>query len=114
LGAAASSTAAPFHRLGVEHALGSCAPFHEPDGRRDMLGYALEANASTEELISALVTGRAPEFHHHADGYPTFTDWPNSLEAGDPPDHVLPLAGARLAGGAASVRTTCHRELGAL
>lgn len=69
---------APFHRLGVEHALGSCAPFHEPDGRRDMLGYALEANASTEELISALVTGRAPEFHHHADGYPTFTDWPNA------------------------------------
>ena len=33
----------PFHRLGVEHALGSCAPFHGDEGRRDLVGFAFSA-----------------------------------------------------------------------
>ncbi|MCB9550040.1 MAG: hypothetical protein H6706_29880 [Myxococcales bacterium] len=69
---------APFHRLGVEHALASCEPFHEADGRRDVVGYALDGDLDPEGLIASLAQGRAPEFSHHADGYPTFTDWPNT------------------------------------
>lgn len=69
---------APFHRLGVEHALSSCEPFHEADGRRDIVGYALSASGSAGEIVTALISGRAPDFAHDAAGYPQFTDWPNS------------------------------------
>ena len=30
---------APFHRLGVEHALPDCEPFHGEEGRRDIVGF---------------------------------------------------------------------------
>jgi microsomal dipeptidase-like Zn-dependent dipeptidase len=69
---------APFHRLGVEHALSSCKRFHGLDGRRDVVGYAIEGDKSTDDLIATLATGRTPEFNHNTDGYPEFTDWPNS------------------------------------
>ncbi len=70
----------PFHRLGVEHALPSCAPFHGDEGRRDIVGYAFSGLGDVEptSLLGVLVSAMTPEFNHHTDGYPTFTDWPNA------------------------------------
>ncbi len=71
----------PYHRLGVEHALPSCQQFHGPTGRRDLIGYAfsgLGGELDTDALIGVFITGRTPEFNHHPEGYPTFTDWPNA------------------------------------
>ena len=71
----------PFHRLGVEHALGSCAPFHGPEGRRDLVGYAfsgLGPEIDTNALLGLFLSGMTPAFDHHPEGYPAFTDWPNS------------------------------------
>jgi microsomal dipeptidase-like Zn-dependent dipeptidase len=71
---------APFHRLGVEHALPSCEPFHGLDGRRDLVGFAFSGldDADPDALLNAFLSGRTPEANHRTDGYPTFTDWPNS------------------------------------
>jgi microsomal dipeptidase-like Zn-dependent dipeptidase len=72
---------APFHPLGVEHALPDCLANHGSEGRRDLLGYGFDHVGRTdadETLFLSLVTGRAPEFNHFTDGYPTFTGWPNA------------------------------------
>jgi microsomal dipeptidase-like Zn-dependent dipeptidase len=71
---------APFHRLGVEHALPSCEPFHGAQGRRDIVGFGFSglSDADPDALITAFVTGRTPDPNHLTDGYPTFTDWPNA------------------------------------
>jgi len=71
---------APFHRLGVQHALPSCEPFHAADGRADLFGYAFDkgANASLAVLLEGVMTGRTPEFNHATAGYPEFTDWPSA------------------------------------
>jgi microsomal dipeptidase-like Zn-dependent dipeptidase len=71
---------APFHRLGVEHALSSCEQFHGLEGRRDLIGYAFGgfADLDPETILPVFITARTPEFNHHTDGYPTFTDWPNA------------------------------------
>lgn len=69
---------APFHRLGVEHALPSCERFHGSEGRRDVVGYAIDGGVDTDDLIATLATGRTPEFNHFTAGYPDFIDWPNS------------------------------------
>lgn len=71
---------APFHRLGVEHALSSCETFHGPEGRRDVVGYAFGTNAVTDldAIVDLLGTGETPEFNHFPDGYPDFVDWPSS------------------------------------
>ncbi len=71
---------APFHRLGVEHALPSCARFHGDEGRKDLVGFAFSGLTDLDRsaLISVFVAGMTPTFDHHPDGYPTFTDWPNS------------------------------------
>ena len=69
-----------FHRLGVTHALKSCADNHGEDGKLDLWGYFVD-QASTNDinlLTQTLLTGRTPEFNHHTDGYPDFTDWPNA------------------------------------
>ncbi len=70
----------PFHRLGVEHALGSCEPFHGVDGRRDLIGYAFagDLDLDPDVALPVIVNGRTPEPDHATDGYPTFTDWPKS------------------------------------
>lgn len=70
----------PFHRLGVEHALGSCEPFHGSGGRRDLIDYAFSdlSALDIDTLLPVLVAGRTREFNHHTDGWPTFTDWPNA------------------------------------
>jgi microsomal dipeptidase-like Zn-dependent dipeptidase len=70
---------APFHRLGVEHALPDCSLFHGDDGRSDLLGYTFNSgldNLSVDALLPALLAGYLPEFDHHTAGYPDFTDWP--------------------------------------
>lgn len=74
---------APFHRLGVEHALPDCAPFHGPEGRRDLFGYAFHAGDSISEdvLVTSFVTGRTPERNHATAGWPDFTEWPDARRA---------------------------------
>ncbi len=71
---------APFHRLGVEHALPSCEAFHGVDGRQDLLGYVYHGDYNDldiDELLSIIGEGELPEPNHSTDGYPEFTDWPN-------------------------------------
>ena len=70
----------PFHRLGVEHALGSCEPYHGAEGRRDLIGYLFSGLGAvdTDALVDVLLNAMTPEFNHFTDGYPNFTDWPNS------------------------------------
>jgi microsomal dipeptidase-like Zn-dependent dipeptidase len=69
---------APFHRLGVEHALPDCSLFHGTEGRRDLMGYGYDQGdeADADSLIETVLTGRTPEFNHHTAGYPDFTTWP--------------------------------------
>lgn len=72
---------APFHRLGVEHALPDCAPFHGEMGRKDFFGYAFDTGGSGEAdltgLIPDLVAGELSVDNHLTPGYPEFSDWPN-------------------------------------
>ena len=71
----------PFHRLGVEHALSDCSVYHGDEGRRDLMDFIGGGSISVEDpdaLMSIFIAGETPEFNHHTDGYPTFTDWPNS------------------------------------
>lgn len=68
-----------FHRLGVEVAMGTCEPFHGPDGRADLLG-GLRAGGTDQaigDLIPLLTSGLFPEPKHATDGWPTFSDWPS-------------------------------------
>lgn len=71
---------APFHRLGVEHALPSCEQFHAEGGRQDLIGYAFSGlgELDVDAFLDMLNTGMTPEFNHHTAGYPEFTDWPRS------------------------------------
>ncbi len=71
---------AAFHRLGVEHALPSCEPFHGNEGRNDIVGFFYDGDASLDvaKLLPIAVSGESPEFNHFTDGYPEFTDWPKS------------------------------------
>jgi len=74
---------APFHPLGVEHALGSCERFHGPEGRADLFGAGYDAGGDVklEDFIEALVNGRLPEFNHATAGYPDFTTWPSAHDS---------------------------------
>ena len=71
---------APFHPFGVPHALPSCAMFHGEEGRQDLFGYGYDHGDELDEtaLIAGLANGETPEFNHHTEGYPDFTDWPNA------------------------------------
>lgn len=73
---------APFHRLGVQHALSDCALFHGAEGRRDLLGYAYDhgitGGLDVDALLPTLLVGHTPDFNHATAGYPDFTDWPNA------------------------------------
>jgi microsomal dipeptidase-like Zn-dependent dipeptidase len=68
---------APFHPLGVEHALHDCDITHGIDGRKDVMGAGF-SDGDIEALLPAVFTGQLPEKNHNTDGYPTFTDWPNA------------------------------------
>jgi len=74
---------APFHRLGVEHALPDCTPFHGREGRADLMGYGYDQgdDVDTEALLVAAISGRLREFNHHTEGYPAFTDWPSAHDS---------------------------------
>ncbi len=71
---------APFHRLGVEHALPDCAPFHGEEGRRDLVGmfYDHGSDLDPEAMLPLITEGESADFNHHTAGYPVFTDWPNA------------------------------------
>ncbi len=68
---------APFHPLGVEHALPDCDLVHGVDGRKDIMGAGF-AGGDISALLPALITGELPEKNHDTEGYPVFTDWPNA------------------------------------
>jgi len=71
---------APFHRLGVEHALSDCEQFHGRKGRKDFFGFGFSGGAGSPNLtavLPALITGELGEDNHDTVGYPEFTDWPN-------------------------------------
>ena len=70
---------APFHRLGVEHALGDCEGAHGEMGRTDFFGYfynEIDQGAFTD-LVPDMIAGELSVDHHATDGWPTFTEWPN-------------------------------------
>ncbi len=72
---------APFHRLGVEHALSSCEPFHGKMGRKDFFGYGFDSGAGgfgMNILLPVIFNGELSEDNHHTEGYPDFTDWPSA------------------------------------
>lgn len=66
---------APFHPLGVEHALPDCDLVHGEEGRRDIMGSSF-AGGDLDSLLVALVAGELPEKDHDTEGYPVFTEWP--------------------------------------
>jgi len=68
-----------FHRLGVEHALGSCEAYHGVDGKKDLIGLFYDGGIGldVDVLLPILANGQTEDFNHHTDGYPEFTDWPN-------------------------------------
>jgi microsomal dipeptidase-like Zn-dependent dipeptidase len=70
----------PFHRLGVQHALGSCEQFHGEGGRRDLMGsfYNGAIEFDVAALLPIVTSGQLDEHQHETDGYPEFTDWPNA------------------------------------
>lgn len=73
---------APFHRLGVEHALPDCSPFHGRGGRADLFGYGYDhPDLDANTLLTGFVTGRTPELNHQTAGYPLFTDWPSAHDS---------------------------------
>lgn len=70
-----------FHPYGVEHALPDCDAVHGEDGRRDLFGFAYDEAGGDLDLTAVLVElgeGELSEFNHSTDGYPAFTEWPNS------------------------------------
>lgn len=68
---------APYHPLGVEHALPSCELNHGVDGRRDFMGATFnEGVGDFNDLLPAIAVGQLPNKDHDTDGYPTFTSWP--------------------------------------
>lgn len=75
---------APFHRLGVAHAMGDCELFHGPEGRADFLGFGSASGGeglTTDVMLDLLSDGLLPEPAHATDGWPTFSDWPSETSA---------------------------------
>ncbi len=71
---------APFHRLGVEHALEDCDEVHGPEGRRDIVGYFMSGGGDLDMslITDVLVNGSLSVYNHDTAGYPKFTSWPNA------------------------------------
>lgn len=74
---------APFHRLGVEHALQDCSVFHGEEGKKDFFGYAFDASgadaANLGEILPRILIGELADPNHTTDGYPDFTEWPDAV-----------------------------------
>jgi len=72
---------APFHRLGVQHALPDCSVSHGEMGRKDLFGYAFDSGGTSldlEALLPILLVGELEVDNHETAGYPDFTEWPNA------------------------------------
>ncbi len=73
---------APFHRLGVEHALPDCELYHGVNGRKDFFGYAFDSagadGVDLTGLLPDLLTGELSFDNHVTHGYPEFTEWPDA------------------------------------
>ncbi|MCH9683451.1 MAG: hypothetical protein K0V04_18585 [Deltaproteobacteria bacterium] len=71
---------APFHRLGVEHALPDCSIAHGENGRKDFFGFAFDAagadGVDLAGILPDLLVGELSSDNHVTDGYPQFTEWP--------------------------------------
>lgn len=70
-----------FHPYGVEHALPDCDAVHGEEGRKDLFGFAYDSGRGDLDLtavLTELAEGELAEFNHNTDGYPAFTEWPNS------------------------------------
>lgn len=68
---------APFHPLGVEHALPDCELSHGVDGRKDFMGSAFNGGVGDfNDLLPAILAGELPQKDHDTQGYPQFTSWP--------------------------------------
>ncbi|MEZ5572842.1 MAG: hypothetical protein R3E64_12550 [Halioglobus sp.] len=68
---------APFHPLGVEHALPSCELNHGVDGRKDFMGATFNQGVGDfNDLLPAIFAGQLPQKDHDTQGYPDFTSWP--------------------------------------
>lgn len=72
---------APFHPLGVEHALGDCDVAHGEMGRTDFFGYVYDGQGNggdLEEVLPYMIGGELPFDNHDHHGYPEFTEWPDA------------------------------------
>ena len=74
---------APFHRLGVEHALGDCTASHGEEGTTDFIGFAFDQSSNpdgfdTTAVLGGLLNGSLPFPNHQTQGYPDFPDWPDA------------------------------------
>lgn len=73
---------APFHPLGVQHALPSCEQFHGTKGRKDFFGFGYDGgDLDVQTLVSLLIFGQLAEDNHETRGYPTFEDWPDAVRS---------------------------------
>ena len=72
---------APFHRLGIEHALSDCELYHGANGRQDLFGFGFDNPDDTDGLLTALVTGQTPVDNHETAGWPDFPDWPSAFDS---------------------------------
>ena len=69
---------APFHPLGVEHALGDCDLNHGEDGRKNVFGFFSDGVTRLDELLPVLVARELPQKDHDTRGYPDFISWPDA------------------------------------
>ncbi len=70
---------APFHPLGIEHALPDCSLYHGKEGRKDLFGYGFDnQNASSVDLLLTFLRGQTPTRNHATAGWPDFTEWPSA------------------------------------
>ncbi len=66
----------PYHKFGVEHALGNCSRAHGPDGQLDLVGGVF--GADTGKLPNDFQSGQPTrQFEHDTRGWPDFPDWPS-------------------------------------
>jgi microsomal dipeptidase-like Zn-dependent dipeptidase len=73
---------APFHPLGIEHALSDCELYHGVDGRQDLFGFGFDQGGDDPNaLLQALILGQTPAPNHDTAGYPEFTDWPSTHDS---------------------------------
>jgi hypothetical protein len=95
---------APYHPLGVEHALPSCEQFHGSEGRKDLFGAGFDAGRDFDitDFVSAIVTGELPEFNHFTDGWPEFTTWPSAFDSSTHQTRSRPTAAIGPSGSAST------------